>query len=259
MSEQILLSDGLSFYEGVLAAIFLAAIAAFSALLFVSAPYGRFARDGWGLRLPEWLAWFLMEIPSFLAITITALFGRFRSAGTLLLLALWCAHYLYRSVVYPLLLPSGRRKSMPLAVMLMAVLYNIGNGFVNGYGLFHLESAVFSDPGATRVVIGVVIFAIGAATHVGSDAHLRELRRAGEGEYSIPVRGLFRLVSCPNYLGEIVQWTGFAVAAGTLPALSFAVFTTANLLPRALATHRWYRETFVEYPRSRKALVPWIV
>jgi protein-S-isoprenylcysteine O-methyltransferase Ste14 len=63
-------------------------------------------------------------------------------------------------------------------------------------------------------------------------------------------------VSCPNYLGEIVEWTGFALLTWSLPAVSFAAWTVANLVPRALAHHRWYRERFPDYPRRRKALIP---
>jgi protein-S-isoprenylcysteine O-methyltransferase Ste14 len=70
---------------------------------------------------------------------------------------------------------------------------------------------------------------------------------------------LFEHVSCPNYLGEIVEWTGWALAAWSLAGLSFAFWTIANLAPRALAHHRWYRERFPEYPPFRRAIVPWVL
>jgi len=38
----------------------------------------------------------------------------------------------------------------------------------------------------------------------------------------------------------------------------FAIWTMANLVPRALAHHRWYRETFADYPPGRKALIPYL-
>ena len=89
-----------------------------------------------------------------------------------------------------------------------------------------------------------------------SDRILRSLRSAGGSGYQIPHGGLYRWVSCPNYLGEILQWAGFALAAGALPAIAFALYTTSNLLPRALASHRWYREQFPDYPAQRRALLP---
>ena len=54
-------------------------------------------------------------------------------------------------------------------------------------------------------------------------------------------------------------WTGWAIATWSLAGLSFAVFTAANLVPRALANHRWYRETFPDYPRTRRAVIPWLL
>jgi hypothetical protein len=33
----------------------------------------------------------------------------------------------------------------------------------------------------------------------------------------------------------------------------------ANLAPRALKTHRWYKDTFPDYPEQRKALIPFVV
>jgi 3-oxo-5-alpha-steroid 4-dehydrogenase 1 len=38
----------------------------------------------------------------------------------------------------------------------------------------------------------------------------------------------------------------------------FAV-SAAHLVPRALATHRWYRERFPDYPRERRALIPYLL
>jgi hypothetical protein len=70
--------------------------------------------------------------------------------------------------------------------------------------------------------------------------------------------GAFRWVSAANYFGELVEWTGFAIAAMTPAAWAFAVFTAANLVPRAWSHHRWYRATFPEYPAARRSIIPYI-
>ena len=75
-------------------------------------------------------------------------------------------------------------------------------------------------------------------------------------DYKVAYSGMYRFISCPNYLGEIMIWAGWAVATWSLAGLSFAVWTIANLVPRARANHNWYRENFPEYPSERKALVP---
>jgi protein-S-isoprenylcysteine O-methyltransferase Ste14 len=89
-----------------------------------------------------------------------------------------------------------------------------------------------------------------------ADAVLRGLRKPGETGYAVPHGGTYRFVTSPNYLGEIVEWVGFAIAAQSYAALAFAVFTVANLAPRARSHHRWYREKFADYPTSRKILLP---
>jgi len=82
------------------------------------------------------------------------------------------------------------------------------------------------------------------------------LRRDLGPGYHIPSGFMYRWVSCPNYLGEIMQWFGFALAVHALPVWSFVAWTIANLLPRAMRHHQWYRERFDDYPAGRKAILP---
>jgi steroid 5-alpha reductase family enzyme len=171
-------------------------------------------------------------------------------------MALWLTHYGYRSVVYPLRV-RGERKQMTLLAAALAVVFNVVNGSANAYGVTraasHLDTAWLADP---RFAAGLVLFFAGMTMHLHSDAILRGLRAPGETGYRIPHGGLFRWVSCPNYLGEWIQWCGFALAAWTPAAAAFAFFTFANLAPRARAHHHWYRREFPEYPSDRRALVP---
>jgi 3-oxo-5-alpha-steroid 4-dehydrogenase 1 len=91
-----------------------------------------------------------------------------------------------------------------------------------------------------------------------SDAILIGLRKKGEKNYQIPKGFLFDFISSPNLFGEIIEWTGFAIMAWNLPALSFAIWTFANLVPRSLNHHNWYKENFPDYPKNRKAVFPYL-
>ena len=73
---------------------------------------------------------------------------------------------------------------------------------------------------------------------------------------AVPHGGLYRWVSAPNYLGEILEWVGFAIAAQTLAGWAFVAFTIANLAPRARSNHQWYLAKFPDYPGGRRALTP---
>ena len=248
------------FYDLLLLSWFaLAAITAFS-LLFIAAPYGRHVRSGWGPTIPSTVGWIVMEAPSAVVMALLWAAGP-RRADTVagVLASAWIGHYVYRSLVFPLLRRGGSRP-MPVAIALMAGVFNVGNAYLNGRWIFALGPARnvewLTDP---RFCIGALLFAAGFATHVRADRLLARLRGTVDADYKIPRGFLFELVSCPNYLGEIVEWTGWALATWSLAGLSFAVWTLANLLPRALANHRWYRDRFPDYPPVRRAIVPWIL
>ncbi|HEX4861457.1 MAG TPA: hypothetical protein VFV07_09485, partial [Rhizomicrobium sp.] len=105
------------------------------------------------------------------------------------------------------------------------------------------------------------IFLGGAVLNIWADNRLIALRAHGTAAavYAIPRGGAFERVSCPNHLGEIVEWCGFALMCWNGPALAFALWTAANLAPRALAHHRWYRARFADYPAHRKAFIPLVL
>ena len=94
--------------------------------------------------------------------------------------------------------------------------------------------------------------------NVSSDNKLISLRKHSVG-YKIPQGGFFKYVSCPNYFGEIIEWFGYLIIAFSLPALSFVLWTGFNLIPRALNHHEWYKENFKNYPKNRKAVIPFII
>ena len=231
----------------------------FIALFFVSAPYGRHARRGWGPMIPNHLSWFIMESPS------VVMFALFFAVGTvpknlpvILFFILWELHYVHRAFIYPWTIRDGHKK-MPLGVMVLGFGFNLGNSYANGYYLFALSGGYplswLLDP---RFLVGVSLFLVGFIINRWSDLSLRALRRPGEVTYSVPYGGLFNFISCPNYLGEIIEWCGWALTTWSLPGLAFAVWTFANLAPRARSHHAWYFAYFPGYPHQRKALIPWI-
>jgi len=243
-----------------LVALALAGAVSFVTLFFVPAPYGRHARSGWGPGLSPRLAWIAQELPAPLVFAIVFFSGEHAGRiAPLLLLGLWQLHYLQRTFVYPLLMRVGAKRT-PLATAALAFAFNCANGALNAYAISHgalrHSEAWLADP---RFLAGAAVFLAGFAINLHADAVLRRLRRPGETGYRIPTGGLYRYVSCPNYLGEILEWCGFALAAWTWAAAVFAAFTIANLLPRALTHHRWYRETFPDYPPERKAIVPGVL
>ncbi|HKK43649.1 MAG TPA: 3-oxo-5-alpha-steroid 4-dehydrogenase [Bacteroidales bacterium] len=172
---------------------------------------------------------------------------------------LWISHYFHRVVIYPLQIRT-KGKKIPLVITGFAFLFNIINGCLNGY--WFATFAPGNIPGSLtiiRLTAGTILFISGFIINKYHDYLLINLRSVNEKGYSIPYGGLFQYVSCPNFLGEIISWTGFTLAVFSLPALSFLVWTCVNLITRALDHHKWYIEKFTGYPKERKAIFPFLL
>jgi len=235
------------------------ALVTFAAVSRITAPYGRHASETWGPTMPARLGWIVMETPAVLGFTWIYMQGQHRfETVPLILLGLWQFHYIQRTYVFPFRMRS-EGKRMPVLVCAMAVLFQLLNAYVNARWISHwgeYTSAWASDP---RLWIGVALFLGGWWINFKSDTMLFALRKPGEGGYKIPRGWLYEYVSCPNYLGEIVEWCGWAVLTWSLPGVGFALYTAANIGPRALANHRWYRGKFEDYPAERKAIIPFVL
>ncbi|KAJ3217802.1 Steroid 5-alpha-reductase det2 [Dinochytrium kinnereticum] len=173
-------------------------------------------------------------------------------------------HYFNRSVIYVLRAPGISPTS--LIVVLSAIAFNIPNGFVNGFATAVQPRDRLTDP---SFWMGLAIFATGMYVNITSDNTLFKLRDPNSKRvkvvkngrvYRIPTGGMFEFVSCANYFGEILEWVGWAIATSNWAGVAFAFFTFANLFPRALWTHKWYRQTFKDkYPKKRRAIIPFVL
>lgn len=241
-----------------------ASLVVFVVLTFVvKAAYGRHSVDRawwWGPGVPTRAAWIVMESPSAVGFAVIFFLGQ-RALGLtpLVLFAMWQAHYLHRSIIYPLQRRVRPGDTTPLLVPVLAFATNLGIAFLNATVLsWHGIGRAYppewlADP---RFIVGAAIFAAGYYVNRRADAMLAALRSRGESGYRIPRGWLYERISCPNYLGEIVIWIGWALATFSTAGAVFALWSMANLVPRARANHRWYHDTFDDYPPKRRALIP---
>uniref|UniRef100_A0A672LJ35 3-oxo-5alpha-steroid 4-dehydrogenase (NADP(+)) n=1 Tax=Sinocyclocheilus grahami TaxID=75366 RepID=A0A672LJ35_SINGR len=166
---------------------------------------------------------------------------------------LWCS---CRTFVFSLL---TKGRPSPLHIVVSAVVFCSVNGFLQGHHMLHCTQYHSGWHRDTRFITGLLMFFTGMAINIHSDYILRNLRKPGEVSYKIPRGGMFELVSGANFFGEIVEWCGYAVACWSFPAFSFALFTICSIGPRAYHHHRYYLEKFKDYPKSRKAVIPFLL
>lgn len=234
-------------------------IITFIYLLKVTAPYGRHTSSSWGPMVNNNFGWFIME---FFVLTVLYFFlitGINQiTLTTWILVGFFTFHYVNRSIIFPFRLRTNGKK-MPVVIMFSGMLFNLVNGFLFGYYLSHFKSYDLNWLQDIRFILGALIFLVGMGINWIADTKLINLRKPGETGYKIPKGWLFEKVSCPNLLGEIIEWAGFAIMTWSLPGVAFFVWTFANLVPRALSHHKWYKNKFPDYPVNRKAVFPHIL
>jgi len=225
-----------------------AGIVCFFILVYVPAPYGRYAEGAsrlFGPGVPVRLAWLIQESPAFFLPVVTlACLNQFTSlpipAVTLpnvILLGMFLLHYFQRSFIYPMLIKHG--KPTPFVPFSLAFLFCSYNGLMQLLSLVYGRQNPDSYTTSARFLVGSALYVVGMVVNIHSDRILRNLRGPGETGYKIPRGGAFELVTAANYFGETVEWIGYAVAAATPAAAAFAAFTVLNLAPRALSHHQW--------------------
>lgn len=238
------------------------AVIVFVALYFVTAGYGVFYNKKWGFAIPNKIGWILMESPVFIAmILLCVLSERDTNLVCLIFLILFEIHYFHRSFIFPFLI---RGKSvMPLSVILMGMVFNTLNALMQGGWIFYVspvnmyEISWLTTP---QFIIGTIIFFTGMIVNIHSDHIIRHLRKPGDTNHYLPKKGMFRYVTSANYFGEFVEWLGFAILTWSLSGAVFALWTFANLAPRAAKIYDNYKKEFGNELNTKKVkrILPFI-
>lgn len=237
------------------------ALVVFIALFFVDAGYGKFYNPKWGPSLDNRLGWILMEAPAFLVMLYMYLRSDTHGQlAPLVFLLLFELHYFHRSFVFPFLLRGHNR--MPLAIILMGAFFNSGNALLQGFYLFQWNIAAYTDSWLTspQFLLGIVVFFAGMYINRQSDSIIRHLREPGDTRHYLPDKGLYKYVNSANYFGEFIEWCGFALLTWSPTGVMFALWTFANLAPRAARIHDRYLQEFPEQMQAhpRKRFFPFI-
>ncbi|HJE39367.1 MAG TPA: DUF1295 domain-containing protein [Candidatus Amulumruptor caecigallinarius] len=261
MSHSLALFDP-DYFNTFLTAMAVTAAVVFVALHFVTAGYGMMRGRHWGPCIPNRIGWIVMEAPVFIVMCMLWWYSSRRfDTAPLVMFTLFQIHYLQRSFIFPLLI--RRSSPMPIAIIAMGMVFNTLNALMQGGWILYVSPAdryPLSWLWSWQMIAGTTLFIAGMAINLHSDHIIRHLRRPGDTAHYIPKGGMFRYVTSANYFGEFVEWTGFAILTWSWAGAVFALWTFANLAPRARDLSRRYETEFGDaYTKlHRRHIIPFI-
>ncbi|XP_076345045.1 polyprenal reductase [Tachypleus tridentatus] len=95
---------------------------------------------------------------------------------------------------------------------------------------------------------------------------LANLRKNSNGsvvtyQHRLPSGGWFEWVSCPHYFAEIVIYLAMNIMLGghCINWWLVCLWVFCNQVLAAIMSHHWYKSKFKEYPKTRRAIVPFIL
>nr|CAG4648747.1 EOG090X097L [Polyphemus pediculus] len=173
----------------------------------------------------------------------------------------WIAHYAKR-ILETLFVHRFSHATMPLRNLFR----NCGYYWLfAAYVAYHVNHPLYTAPCTTQSYIALGVWTLSEIGNFSIHWALRNLRPVGSKERKVPLptkdplTQLFKLVSCPNYTYEVSGWIAFTVMTQCIPAGLFALAGFYQMAVWALGKHRAYKKDFPEYPRGRKAIIPFLL
>jgi 3-oxo-5-alpha-steroid 4-dehydrogenase 1 len=252
-------------YDLALWIAYLTAILAALGSVILIAPYGRFGVNS-GIDLNPKLGWWLMEIMA------TVSFVFFYPQGPnafqpvpMFFAFLFLVHYANRGWYFPwsIRVAPGSKASFSIFVVLSGFFVTGLHGYLNA--MWYSKYCTYLDWDwmmSPTCLFGLILYEISFWSTIRCESIVRSLRDEGVStgpRYKIPRGFLFEYVSSPQYFTELMGFAGWAIMTWSPAGLFIFLISAANLIPRAVGTHKWYQDKFKsEYPKERKILIPFI-
>ncbi|CAH3015442.1 unnamed protein product [Porites evermanni] len=202
--------------------------------------------------------------------------------------ACWAGHFANR-LLETLFVHRFSHATMPLSNLFKNCAYYGGYSVLVGYFVNH---PLYTPPmfGDAQVCTSLALFLFNEYGNFAIHCALWDLRPPGAKERKIPyptshpLTQLFRFVSCPNYTYEVKlsrsqsilpfdvilqhDWPieqcllyirVFFGGKTKSPSVLFTLFGFYQMAVWAIGKHRNYRKEFEDYPKGRKAVVPFLL
>jgi len=173
----------------------------------------------------------------------------------------WSFHYAKR-VFETIFVHRFSHSTMPIMNLFKNCSYYWGfTAFVS----YFVSHPLYTPPCSVLYYFGLATFIFCELGNFSIHVALRNLRPPGTKVRRIPVPTvnpftiLFNFVSCPNYTYEVGSWLGFTIMTSSFSAGLFTFAGFYQMAIWALGKHKNYKKEFSDYPKSRKAIVPFVL
>lgn len=125
------------------------------------------------------------------------------------------------------------------------------------------EGGTNPAPWSATTSIGVALFATGSWMNTYAE-HARNVWKQQPANHGhLYTEGLFRYVRHPNYLGDLLSFSGLCFIAGRwltaiIPAIMLLGFVFASIPALDAHLHKRYGSTFDNYARHTRKLIPFL-
>ncbi|XP_044748297.1 polyprenol reductase [Coccinella septempunctata] len=90
-------------------------------------------------------------------------------------------------------------------------------------------------------------------------ANLRKTKKGNSSDYKLPIGDWFEYVSSPHCSAEILMYVALTILLWKSSTWGYVMlWVFSNQIESILLSHWWYQETFKNFPKNRKALIPYI-
>jgi very-long-chain enoyl-CoA reductase len=134
-------------------------------------------------------------------------------------------------------------------------------GFNIAYWIYSPHSPTATlKPDSQIVTIGIGYFIIGELGNLYTHVVLRNLRKSGTTTRAIPQGLAFDLVTCPNYMFEILAWVGISLVTWSWSTVLFTIVAGGQMILWGIKKESRYRKEFGDkYKRKSAAVLPGII
>jgi len=229
----------------------------------------------WSILIMYLVTWTYVgnyPLPDFVIISLDVICGKSREVKTnaastfiaVLLIMLQCIRRFYETHFVQVFSSTSK---MNLSHYLVGYFHYFGallaiisqaQGFVRG----SLPQSINLDDITLRHYVAISLFLYAWYNQFMSNLILASLRKNHSGtvvtqKHLLPVGGYFESVSSPHMYFEILIYVALYIILHNNSSWLFVLcWVISNQIENAWLTHKWYMETYPNYPKSRKAIFP---